>query len=46
MGNTVTEKESIEHRRYTVMFPILSGFMRIGSRFEEYTCLPTQLAQT
>jgi hypothetical protein len=33
MGNTVPEKESIEHRRYTVMFPILSGFMGFGSRF-------------
>ena len=29
MGNTVPEKESIEHCRYIVMFPILSGFMGI-----------------
>jgi hypothetical protein len=31
MGNTVPEKESIEHCRYIVMFPILSGFMDISS---------------
>jgi hypothetical protein len=30
MGNTVPEKESIEHCRYTVMFTILSGFMGIS----------------
>ncbi len=29
MGNTVPEKESIEHCSYTVMFTILSGFMGI-----------------
>jgi hypothetical protein len=31
MGNTVPEKESIEHCRYIVMFPILSRFMGISS---------------
>jgi hypothetical protein len=31
MGNTVQEKESIEHCSYTLMFTILSGFMGIGS---------------
>src|SRR6202035_572837 len=31
MGNTVPEKESIEHCSYTVMFTILSGFMGISS---------------
>ena len=30
MGNTVPEKVSIKHCRYTVMFPILSGFMGIS----------------
>lgn len=30
MGNTVPEKESIEHCRYTVMFTILSSFMGIS----------------
>jgi hypothetical protein len=31
MGNTMPEKESIEHCSYTLMFTILSGFMGIGS---------------
>ena len=31
MGNTVLEKESIEHCGYTVMFTFLSGFMGISS---------------
>jgi hypothetical protein len=31
MGNTVPEKESIEHCSYTVIFTILSGFMGTSS---------------
>ena len=44
MGNTVPEKESIEHCSYIVMVPILSGFKGISSppdeRLTEYTHLP------
>jgi hypothetical protein len=48
MGNTVPEKESIEHCRYIVMFPILSGFMAIiftapGKGSRKYTRLPVPL---
>jgi hypothetical protein len=43
MGNTVLEKESIEHCGYTGMFTFLSGFMGISStpqhRRTEYICL-------
>jgi hypothetical protein len=43
MGNTVLEKESIEHCGHTVMFTFLSGFMGISStpqqRRTEYICL-------
>ena len=35
MGNTVLEKESIKHCRYTVMFPILSGFIDLSSPPQE-----------
>jgi len=35
MGNTVPEKESIAHCGYTVMFPILSGFMGTSSPPQE-----------
>jgi hypothetical protein len=31
MGNTLPEKESIEHCRYTGMLTILSGFIGISS---------------
>ncbi len=45
MGNTVPEKESIEHCRYTVMFTILSGLMGISSPPKERLTRVYLLAQ-
>ena len=50
MGNTVPEKESIEHCSYTVMFQILSGFKGTRSppdaRLTEYTRLQKLLIES
>jgi hypothetical protein len=50
MGNTVPEKESIEHCSYTVMFQRLSGFKGTSSppdeRLTEYTRLQKLLIES